>query len=68
MLFPCAVVMKVSILQLEITLLNILVSGLDEEDEQSIDNLDIIANVYEDITNLIESGNIAVTEDVRIAM
>ena len=45
-----------------------IVSGLDEEDEQSIDNLDIIANVYEDITNLVESGNITITENVRIVI
>ena len=45
-----------------------IVSGLDEEDERSTDNLDIIASVYEGITNLVESGNITVTENVRIAM
>ena len=45
-----------------------IVSGLDEEDEQSTDNLNIIANVYDGITNLVESGNITVTETVRIAM
>ena len=45
-----------------------IVSGLDEEDEQSEENLDIIADVYDDITNLVESGNITVTENVRIPM
>ena len=45
-----------------------IVSGLDEEDEQSTDNLGIIARVYEDITNLVESGNVTVTENVRITM
>ena len=42
-----------------------IVSGLDEEDEQSPDNLDIIADVYENITDLVQSGNITVTETVR---
>ena len=42
-----------------------IVSGLDEEDEQSTDNLDIIADVYENITELVESGDITVTETVR---
>ena len=43
-----------------------IVSGLDEEDEQSEDNLDIIANVYENITELVESGDIMITENVNI--
>ena len=43
-----------------------IVSGLDEEDEQSTDNINIIANVYDDITDLVETGNITVTENVRI--
>ena len=43
-----------------------IVSGLDEEDEQSEDNLDIIANVYENITELVESGDIMVTENVSM--
>ena len=42
-----------------------IVSGLDEEDEQSEDNLDIIAGVYENITELVQSGDIMVTENVR---
>ena len=46
----------------ETALLNLIVSG------QSEDNLKIIADVYQDITNLVESGNITVTENVRIAM
>ena len=41
-----------------------IVSGLDEEDEQSEDNLDIIANVYENITELVQTGNIMITENV----
>ena len=40
------------------------VSGLDEDDERSEDNIDITANVYEVITNLVESGNITVTVNV----
>lgn len=43
-----------------------IVSGLDEKDEQSEDNLDIIADVYENITELLHSGQIVVTENVRI--
>ena len=42
-----------------------IVSDLDEEDERSEDNLDIIANVYENITDLVESGEILVSENVR---
>ena len=41
-----------------------IVSELDQEDEQSEDNLDIIANVYETITDLVQSGQIVVTETV----
>ena len=41
-----------------------IVSELDQEDEQSEDNLDIIANVYENITDLVQSGEIMVTENV----
>ena len=41
-----------------------IVSGLDEDDERSEDNIGIIATVYDDITNLVESGNITVTENV----
>ena len=44
-----------------------IVSGLDEEDERSEDNIDITANVYENVTSLIESGSITVTENVRTA-
>ena len=43
-----------------------IVSGLDEEDERSEENLDIIANVYENITELLQSGQIMITENVRI--
>lgn len=43
-----------------------IVSELDEADERSEDNLDIIANVYENITELVQSGQIMVTENVRI--
>lgn len=43
-----------------------IVSGLDEEDEQSEGNLDIIANVYENITELVQSGQIMVTKTVSI--
>lgn len=42
-----------------------IVSDLDEETEQSTENLKIIATLYENITNLVESGNITVTENVR---
>ena len=42
-----------------------IVSDLDEETEQSTENLKIIATLYENITNLVESGNITVTETVR---
>ena len=42
-----------------------IVSELDEADEQSTDNLVIIADVYEDITDLVRSGNITVSENVR---
>ena len=41
-----------------------IVSGLDEDDERSEGNIEIIAEVYDDITNLVESGNITVTENV----
>ena len=41
-----------------------IVSELDEDDERSEDNIGIIAAVYDDITNLVESGNITVTENV----
>ena len=47
------------------TQLSAIVLGLDEEDEQSVDNLNIIAAIYEEITSLVESGNITVTEEVR---
>ena len=40
-----------------------IVSGLDEEDEQSSDNLNIIASVYENITELLQEG-LMVTENV----
>ena len=40
------------------------VSDLEDEAEQSEDNLDIIANVFEDIDNLVESGELNVTEEV----
>ena len=43
-----------------------IVSGLDEEDEQSTDNINIIANVYENITELVQSGQIMVSETVRM--
>ena len=43
-----------------------IVSGLDEPDERSDENLGIIANVYENITELVQSGKIMVTENVRI--
>ena len=42
-----------------------IVSELNEEDEQSEENLDIIANVYENITELVHTGQIMVTENVR---
>lgn len=45
-----------------------IVTELDEDDERSTENLNIIANVYEDITSLVESGNITITENVRITM
>ena len=43
-----------------------IVSGLDEDDERSDENINIIANVYENITELVQSGQIMVTENVRI--
>ena len=42
-----------------------IVSGLDEEDERSEENLDIIADVYENITELVHTGQVIVTENVR---
>lgn len=42
-----------------------IVSELNEEDERSEENLDIIANVYENITELVQTGQIMVTENVR---
>lgn len=45
-----------------------IVTELDEDDERSTENLNIIANVYEGITSLVESGNITVTENVRISV
>ena len=42
-----------------------IVSELDEADEQSTDNLDIIADVYENITELVQSGQIMVSKNVR---
>lgn len=44
------------------------VSNLDEEDEQSTENIGIIANIYDDINNLVVDGKINVTESVSIAM
>lgn len=45
-----------------------IVSALDQEDEQSEDNLDIIAEVYGSITELLESEEIMISENVRICM
>ena len=50
------------------TQLSTIVLELDEDDEQSTDNLDIIATIYAEITYLVESGNITVTEEVRNSM
>lgn len=42
------------------------VQSLDEEDEQSSGNLLILTEVYSQIEDLVLSGKINVTEDVRI--
>lgn len=42
------------------------VNNLDEPDEQSDSNLGIIANVYSRIDELVESGNLSVTEQVSL--
>ena len=41
-----------------------IVSDLNESGEQTADNLDIIANVYEKVDDLIQSGQVNVSEDV----
>ena len=43
-----------------------LVSNLDEDDEQTEDNLDLIATVYDSVEDLIDSGNFFVTTNVSI--
>ena len=40
------------------------VQDLDEEDEQSEDNLEILTNVYTRIETLITEGSINVTDNV----
>lgn len=40
------------------------VKNLNEEDEQSPDNLDLIANIYDDIDELVTNGEINVTDSV----
>ena len=43
-----------------------IVSNLDESDEQSKANLDLIVNVYDNIVgNLIETNNFSVSTNVR---
>lgn len=42
------------------------VENLNEDDEQSPDNLDIIANIYDDIDDLVMSGNLTVTNSVSV--
>lgn len=41
-----------------------IVSNLNEQDEQSEDNLNLVVNVYGQIDSLIESGNISVSPNV----
>ena len=41
-----------------------IVSNLNQADEQSEDNLDLVVNVYEQIDDLIEAGNITVSSNV----
>lgn len=41
-----------------------IVSNLDQKNEQSEDNLELVANVFEQIDTLIESGNISVSPNV----
>ena len=45
------------------TIVNI-VSGLKQEDEQSTDNLDLIANVFENVNELVQSGQVNISESV----
>ena len=40
------------------------VSNLEADDERSTDNLDRIADIYEDITELVQEGEVNVTESV----
>lgn len=42
------------------------VTNLNEEDEQSTDNLNLIANIYDDIDVLVANGEINVTDSVRL--
>lgn len=49
-----------------ISLVVSVVSELQSMDEQSTDNLDIIANIYVNINDLVASGNINVSDSVCI--
>ena len=44
----------------------VVVDDLNDEDEQSTENLDILSEVYSQIEVLIADGNFNVTENVRI--
>ncbi len=41
-----------------------MVDDLEQVDEQSTENLDIIANIYEDINELVKKGEINITQTV----
>ena len=41
-----------------------MVNNLDQEDEQSTDNLELIVNIYDDINDLVENGMVNVTPKV----
>ena len=43
-----------------------IVQDLDQEDEQSEDNLEILTEVYSQIENLVSEGTINVTDDVSL--
>lgn len=41
-----------------------IVSDLNEADEQSTDNLNIIADVFENVNDLVQSGQVNISEEV----
>lgn len=41
-----------------------IVSGLDESEEQSTENFGLIANIYDDVNVLVQSGQVNISENV----